>query len=109
MTRSIVWKEIIVARKKRTNNKPSPMSELMTNSDHYIIPENGRVIENGEVIKIAGEHGVKFKFTGHVLRNDTGIEWINCYELERGVIAKQRSFRPDRIRPLPRKRVKKFK
>lgn len=72
------------------------------------MPE-GRVIEEGEIIKISGEHGLKFKFKGHVVRSDNGIEWIDCYELERGVMAKQRSFRPNRIKPIPKRRVRRAK
>jgi hypothetical protein len=66
--------------------------------------QDGRTIEKDEVIKIVGEHGTRFKFKSHVTRTDTGVEWIDCFELEKGIIAKHRSFKPDRIKALPRKR-----
>lgn len=73
---------------------------------HYQL-DGGRVIENGEVIKIQGEHGSKFRFLEHVI-NDKGIEWIDCFELRQGVPSGWRSFRPERIKPLPKKRIRKL-
>lgn len=69
--------------------------------------ESGRKIERGEVIKIAGEHGSKFRFLEHVINLDNGAEWIDCFELRNGVASGWRSFRTDRIKPLPRKRMRK--
>ena len=94
------WKETIVARRKKVI---SPNAHLYNVSESYTLP-SGRVIEKGEVIKIIGEHGTKFKFKSHVVRTDTGVEWIDCFELEKGITSKHRSFRPDRIKPLPKSR-----
>ena len=66
--------------------------------------ENGRVIESGELIKISGEHGGKFRFLEHVRNIENGAEWIDCFQIERGMVCGWRSFRPDRIKPLPKKR-----
>lgn len=97
------WKETIMARRKK-HKSLNPNAHLFVNVDHYILPENGRVIEKDEVIKISGEHGRKFVFKQHVTRTDTGVEWIDCIQLEKGVSAGWRFFRPDRIKPLPKKR-----
>lgn len=94
------WKETIVARRKKV---VSANAHLYNISESYTLP-GGRVIEKGELIKIVGEHGVKFKFKCHVVRTDTNVEWIDCFELEKGILAKHRSFRPDRIKPLPKSR-----
>lgn len=82
----------------------NPNAHLFVTSDNYQLPDSNRVIEEGEIIKISGEHGKRFQFKQHVQRSDTGVEWIDCYELEKGVFAGWRSFRPNRIKPLPRKR-----
>lgn len=74
----------------------------------YIL-ENGRIIENGEIIKVAGEHGSKFYFIGHVTNTENNAEWIDCFQLENGVMCGWRSFKPDRIKPLPKKRIKRSK
>ena len=105
--KSIDWKETTVGRRKKIKSQ-NPKASIFISSDSYTMPE-GRVIEQGEIIKISGEHGLKFKFKSHVVRSDNGIEWIDCYELERGVMAKQRSFRPNRIKPIPKKRIRRAK
>lgn len=70
--------------------------------------EGGRIIETGEIIKIVGEHGSKFKFIEHVINNENNAEWIDCFQLQNGIASGWRSFRPSRIKPLPKKRTKKM-
>ena len=87
----------------------SPLAHLYHRVPHYTMPD-GRVIEKDEIIKIKGELGGKFKFLEHVTRTDSGIDWIDCFELRGGVLCGWRSFYPDRIKPMPiprRKRRKK--
>lgn len=84
----------------------SPYSHLYSRTPYYEMPD-GRVIEHGEIIKISGEWGGKFKFLEHVVRTDNGVEWIDCFEVIKGVSSGWRSFRPDRIKPLPKKRRKR--
>lgn len=88
-------------RKKYVN----PVADKFHREQSFTL-ENGRVIEHGEEIKIAGEHGCKFKFLEFVRNNENGAEWIDCFELRQGVPSGWRSFRPDRIKPLPKKRRK---
>ena len=85
------WKELIVGRRKKVKSL-NPNAHFFVNVDYYVMPENGRLIEKDEIIKISGEHGRKFKFKEHVTRTDTGIEWINCIQLEKGISAGWRSF-----------------
>lgn len=92
-----------MARRKKT---VSPFAHLYHREPYYTL-EGGRVIEKGEVIKIHGINATKFKFVEYVRRTDTGVEWIDCYELEKGVMCGMRSFRPNRIKPLPKKRSKR--
>lgn len=92
-----------MARRKKV---VSPNEHLYARTPHYTTPE-GRVIEQGEIIKIDGEWGGRFKFHEHVVRTDTGVEWIDCFEVVKGTTSGWRSFRPERIRPLPRKRKAK--
>ena len=82
----------------------NPNAHLFVETDQYIIPESGRIIEKDEIIKISGEHGRRFKFKAHVQRSDNGVEWINCIQIEKGLSAGWRSFRPNRIKPLPKTR-----
>ena len=85
-----------------------PLAHLYHREPTYTL-EGGRVIESGEVIKIKGIWGTKFKFKEYVRRTDTGVDWIDCFELEKGQLCGHRSFRTDRIKPLPKKRRKRNK
>jgi hypothetical protein len=92
-----------VGRRKKINSL-NPNAHLFVRKDSFTIPETNRVIEQDEVIKISGEHGRKFRFKSHVVRTDTGVEWIECIQLEKSVSAGWRFFRPERIKPLPKSR-----
>ena len=91
-------------RKKYIN----PIQDIYNREPYFTMPD-GRVIEKDEIIKIKGEHGGKFKFLEHVTRKDTGIDWIDCFELRGGVLCGWRSFRTDRIKPMPKIRRKRSK
>lgn len=86
----------------------SPNQDIYNRIPHFTMPD-GRVIEKDEIIKIKGEHGGKFKFLEHVTRTDSGIDWIDCFELRGGVLCGWRSFRTDRIKPMPKTRRKRRK
>ena len=75
-------------------------------SENLVLPD-GKVIVQGGIIKVSGEYGLKFKFWEHVVNSETGAEWIDCYEMFRGQAGAFRSFRSDRIKRIPKKRVKK--
>jgi hypothetical protein len=82
-----------------------PKSNMYSRSDDYTL-DSGRVITRGEVIKVEGISDIKFKFKEHVINNDSGREWVDCYELEKGVSCGLRSFRPERIIPISKKKNK---
>jgi hypothetical protein len=94
-----------MARRKRTI---SPMQHLYERSPEYTL-EGGRTISEGEIIKIDGIWGTKFKFKEYVVRIDNGKQWIDCYELDKGVLCGTRSFYPERIKPLPKSKRNKTK
>jgi hypothetical protein len=93
-----------MARKKIV----SPFAHLYHRESFYTMPD-GRVVERGEIIKIQGVYATKFKFFEHVRRIDSDIDWIDCFELEKGIQCGQRSFRTDRIKVLPKARRKRRK
>lgn len=70
----------------------------------YEIDIDGWTIERGEMIKVSGEYGVKFKFDSFVTNKLTGDQWVDCFEIFRGQVGVQRSFKIDRIKRIPRKR-----
>ena len=86
----------------------SPIANKYHRQNEYTL-ESGRTIESGEIIKIVGEHGATFRFVEHVVNLENGAEWIDCFELHRGMPSGWRAFRPDRIKPLPKTRRRKTK
>jgi hypothetical protein len=66
-----------------------------------------RTLLAGEIIKINGEYGSRFKFHSLVTNTITGTQWIDCFEIQKGVPSAWRSFRSDRIKLIPIKRGKK--
>lgn len=73
------------------------------------ITVDGFVIEQGEMIKIKGEYGSRFKFISLTKNNDNGLEWVDCVEYEKGFPRAMRSFNIDKVKRIParRKRVER--
>jgi hypothetical protein len=65
---------------------------------------NNRVVSRGDLIKITGEHGKKFKFHSLVTNTKSGAQWIDCFEIEKNMVSGWRSFESDRIKLIPIKR-----
>jgi hypothetical protein len=75
----------------------------------YEIDVDGHKISKDDIIKIKGVYGSEFKFVCLVTNPETNVQWIDCIELERNLSRGMRSFRPDRIKPIikRKKRVKR--
>lgn len=61
---------------------------------------DNKTITKGDKIKIKGVHGTEFTFVSLVTNPKTGVQWIDCVELERGVSCGMRSFYVDRVKPI---------
>lgn len=59
------------------------------------------------MIKIKGEHGSVFKFKEFVEKIDNGASWVDCYEMEKGLPCGLRSFHLERVKTIPKKRVRR--
>lgn len=62
---------------------------------------DGFPINAGDLIKVNGEYGSKFKFVGVTTNQRTGSSWVDCFEIIRGVSSMYRSFKQDRIKRIP--------
>ena len=93
--------------KKKKNTKS--LTSNFIKEPEYTNSE-GKLVSKGDLIRIHGEHGKKFKFDNFVTRADNGLTWIDCYEMQGGVVGMMRSFRVERVRVIPKrkKRIKKF-
>ena len=65
------------------------------------------IIEKGDIIKIDGEWGQRFKFDCLVTNKETGAQWIDCFEVHKMRTGVLRSFRLDRVKRIPKRRGKR--
>ena len=73
------------------------------------VTEEGKTVTQGDIIKIKGIWGTKFRFQQHVTNPDINRSWIDCVQLEKGVGCGMRSFYPERVKVMPKKRGKSVK
>ncbi len=90
---------------KKNRAKPSETFFLRESS----VEIDGFTISRGDIIKIKGEHGGKFKFDSFVTNQISGAQWVDCFEIINGISSVFRSFRLDQIKRIPirRKRGKR--
>jgi hypothetical protein len=84
----------------------SPFAHKYIREPHFTTID-GITINEGDLIKIKGEHGSVFRFKEFVQRTDSDTNWIDCYEMEKGLPCGLRSFRTERIKIIPKKRVRR--
>lgn len=81
----------------------APIAETIFSRKYEITLDNF-VISKGDIIKVKGEYGTKFKFHSLVTNNATGSQWVDCFEMQKGAATAYRSFRIERIKRIPTKR-----
>jgi hypothetical protein len=64
---------------------------------------DGFTINAGDIIKVHGQYGSRFKFIGVTTNSLTGESWIDCYEIMNGVSSVFRSFKKERIKRIPKR------
>jgi len=64
---------------------------------------NGFEILAGDIVKVYGEYGSRFKFVGVTTNERTGATWVDCFEIIGGVPSVFRSFKPERIKRIPKR------
>ena len=67
------------------------------------------IIERGDLIKIAGEYGTRFRFESVTTNPKNGAVWVDCFETWRGRTGAYRSFSVDRVKRIPKRRSRKAK
>jgi hypothetical protein len=92
---------------KKTVQSRQPVA---THLEHVYEMQIGNfTIVPGDIIKIEGEHGGKFKFASVVSNTDNGLVWVDCFEVHKESIGTWRSFAPERVRRIPTRRGKRKK
>jgi hypothetical protein len=85
--------------KRITQQEPTPTKFLREPE----ISIDGFTISQGDLFKVKGEYGNKFKFLGLITNLETNSQWVDCFEVVRGQVGALRSFKSDRIKRIPQK------
>jgi hypothetical protein len=64
---------------------------------------DGFEIVRGDIIKVVGQYGLKFKFDSFVTNSETGATWIDCFEVFRNSASAWRSFKPEQVKRIPQR------
>lgn len=64
---------------------------------------NGFPINQGDIVKVYGEYGARFKFVGITSNTLTGSSWVDCFEIIGTVPSVFRSFKEERIKRIPKR------
>jgi hypothetical protein len=74
-----------------------------------MVTEDGKLIENGDIIKIKGQWGTKFIFQALVFNPANSRSWVDCIEMEKGHGSRFRSFYVEDVRYVPKPRPKRVR
>jgi hypothetical protein len=85
--------------KRTIHTKPRPTKFVREPE----ISIDGFIIGQGDLFKVKGEYGSKFKFIGFITNLETGAQWVDCIEIVRNQAGAFRSFKSDRIKRIPKK------
>ena len=75
----------------------------------YSMQYENFTIERGDLIKITGEYGGRFRFESITTNPANGAVWVDCFEMFRGQRGPYRSFSVDRVKRIPKRRPRKAK
>lgn len=64
---------------------------------------DGFEIVRGDIIKVVGQYGTKFKFDSLVTNTATGAVWVDCFEMFRTSASQYRAFRPELVKRIPQR------
>lgn len=81
--------------------KVAAKSSIFTTEPYMEV--DGFPIHGGDIIKVKGEYGTKFKFVGVTTNTETGASWVDCHEIFRGKAQQFRAFKQDRIKRVPQR------
>jgi hypothetical protein len=80
----------------------APVAPSKFTREHSMLV-NGFEVVRGDIIKVSGEYGLKFKFDAVVTNTETGSVWVDCFEIFRGQSHSYRSFALDKVKRIPQK------
>ena len=93
--------------RKVVQAKPIGKPPVEFSREYEAVLPNGKKIIAGEIIKITGEYGTRFRFDSLTTNVATGVFWVECRELYKGQIGAFRAFYIERVKKLPVRRKKR--
>lgn len=85
---------------KKTYEVPEIAKKFVREDRMFV---DGFEVVRGDIIKIVGQYGLKFKFDSLVTNSETGSVWIDCFEVFRASASAYRSFRPEQVKRIPQR------
>lgn len=64
---------------------------------------DGFEINKGDMIKVSGQYGGKFRFDSLTTNLETGAQWVDCFEVNNGIAFAFRSFFLKDIKRIPQR------
>jgi hypothetical protein len=102
-----------MARLKQIKGYGLKVSDRYIREESVILPD-GSMVERGDLFKIRGknsfgigEWGLTFKFNYFVTDTLMNKTYVECFEMYRGKAGVMRAFPVDRIKRIPKKRIKR--
>jgi hypothetical protein len=72
-------------------------------SREYSVLIDGFELLPGDLFRVRGQHGAKFKFQSFVTNLGTGAQWVDCLEVVSNTPSVFRSFKLEQIKRIPNK------
>jgi hypothetical protein len=88
-----------MARTKKTAE--NEMSKKFVREYSMIV--NGFEIVKGDMIKIIGQYGQKFRFESLTTNTETGAIWVDCFEIMGKVASTYRAFKVEDVKRIPQR------
>ena len=76
----------------------------MRKTSYDSVTVGGKEFVKDDIVRIDGEHGMRFIFLEYVVNDDNGKDWVTVNEVRKGQVGMFRSFHKDRVRPLRSKK-----
>lgn len=77
------------------------MAKKFVRQDRMIA--DGFEIVRGDIIKIVGQYGLKFRFHSLTTNAETGAVWVDCFEMYRNTASQFRAFSPELVKRIPQR------
>lgn len=90
-----------MGRKSNNNYQPSEISKKFTKQESFLV--DGFEVSRGDIIKVKGEFGARFKVDCLTTNTQTGAQWVDCFEIIGTVASVYRAFAVDRVKRIPKR------